>query len=91
VNTLKDATLIPTSAIQHNGQAAFVYVIQDNTAHMKSIKVGVTDGGTAQVTGINPGEVLAVTSFDKLQDNSKVVIFNKPAPAPGSNQGSSAP
>jgi multidrug efflux system membrane fusion protein len=91
VNTVKDATLIPTSAIQHNGQAAFVYVIQDNTAHMKSIKVGVTDGGTAQVTGINPGDVLAVTSFDKLQENSKVVVPNKAAPASPSNQGSSAP
>ncbi len=27
VNTLNDATLIPTAAIQHNGQAAFVYVL----------------------------------------------------------------
>jgi membrane fusion protein, multidrug efflux system len=89
VNTLKDATLIPTSTIQHNGQAAFVYVIQDNTAHMRQIKQGVTDGGTAEVTGINPGDVLANSSFDKLQDNSKVVVSNKPVPA--STQGSSAP
>jgi multidrug efflux system membrane fusion protein len=89
VNTIQDATLIPTSAIQHNGQAAFVYVIQDNTAHMRAVKTGVTDGGTAQVTGINPGDVLANRSFDKLQDNSKVVISNKPVPA--STQGSSAP
>ncbi len=33
VDTIKDATLIPTSAIQHNGQTAFVYVIQDDVAH----------------------------------------------------------
>ena len=33
VNTLQGATMIPTSAIQHNGQASFVYVIEDNTAH----------------------------------------------------------
>ena len=70
-------------------RAAFVYVIQDNTAHMRAVKTGVTDGGTAQVTGINPGDVLANRSFDKLQDNSKVVISNKPVPA--STQGSSAP
>jgi len=38
VNTLHDATLIPSSAIQHNGQVAFVYVLLDNTAHMRSIK-----------------------------------------------------
>ena len=89
VDTQHNATLIPASAIQHNGQAAFVYVLQDNTAHMKSIKQGVTDGGTAQVTGINPGDVLANSSFDKLQDNVKVVVSGKPAAA--TTAGSSAP
>jgi membrane fusion protein, multidrug efflux system len=83
VNTLHDATLIPTSAIQHNGQTAFVYVLQDGTAHMRTIKQGVTDGGTAQVTGINPGDVLANSSFEKLQDNVKVVLAGQPASAQG--------
>ena len=90
VNTIQNATLIPTSTIQYNGQTAFVYVIQDNTAHMRTIKPGVADGGTEQVTGINPGDVLANTSFDKLQDNSKVVISNKAVPASAA-QGSNAP
>jgi membrane fusion protein, multidrug efflux system len=89
VDTLHDATLIPASAIQHNGQADFVYVLQDNTAHMRSIKSGVTDAGQTQVTGINPGDVLANSSFDKLQDNIKVVIAGKPAS--GNSAGSTAP
>jgi multidrug efflux system membrane fusion protein len=86
VNTLHDATLIPGSAVQHNGQTAFVYVLQDNTAHMRTIKPGVTDGGITQVTGVSPGEVLANSSFDKLQDNSKVAIAANP-PAPGNAPG----
>jgi multidrug efflux system membrane fusion protein len=90
VNTLHDATLIPGSAIQHNGQTAFVYVLQDNTAHMRTIKPGVTDGGTTQVTGVSPGDVLANSSFDKLQDNSKVVIAGNPG-APGNAPGGSSP
>ena len=90
VNTLQDATLIPTSAIQHNGQVAFVYVIQNNVAHLKNIKAGVTDGDTAQVTGIDPGDVLADSSFDKLQDGAKVSISNKPIPA-STTSGSTAP
>jgi multidrug efflux system membrane fusion protein len=89
VNTLQGVTLIPSSAVQQNGQASFVYVIQGNFAHMRSIKPGVTDGGKTQVDGINPGDVLANSSFDKLQDNSAVVVSNKPAPANAS--GSSAP
>jgi multidrug efflux system membrane fusion protein len=89
VNTLQGATLIPASAIQQNGQASFVYVIQNNIAHLRSIKPGVTDGGVTQVDGINPGDVVANSSFDKLQDNSAVVVSTKPAPA--STNGSSAP
>src|SRR6202167_6120414 len=43
VNTLQGVTLIPASAIQQNGQASFVYVIQNNIAHIHSIKTGVTN------------------------------------------------
>jgi multidrug efflux system membrane fusion protein len=84
VNTLRGVTLVPASAIQQNGQASFVYVIQENYAHMRSVKPGVTDGGFTQVDGVNPNDVLADSSFDKLQDNAKVAISNKPAATGGS-------
>ena len=74
VETLQDVTLIPSSAIQQNGQTSFVYVIEDNVAHLKNIKPGVSDGGLTQVDGINPGDVLADSSFDKLQDKSKITV-----------------
>jgi multidrug efflux system membrane fusion protein len=74
VNTLEEATLIPSAAVQHNGQAAFVYVLKDNKAHLQPVTVGVIDGQTAQVTGVNPGDVLATSSFDKLQENAPVSI-----------------
>jgi membrane fusion protein, multidrug efflux system len=77
VNTLQGVTLIPASAIQQNGQASFVYVIQNNVAHMRSIKPGVTDGGLTQVEGISPGDVVANSSFDKLQDNTAVAVPGK--------------
>ncbi len=90
VNTLDGATIIPTSAIQHNGTAAFVYVIQDNTAHQRSVKPGVTEGNNTEVTGVEPGEVVADSSFDKLQDKARVVISKQPLPA-SSTIGSNAP
>jgi multidrug efflux system membrane fusion protein len=89
VNTLMGVALIPTAAVQHNGQAAFVYVLSDNKAHLRPITVGVTNGNTAQVQGVNPGDVLATSSFDKLQDGTAVAISGKPAHANPS--GSSAP
>jgi multidrug efflux system membrane fusion protein len=76
VNTLRGVTLAPSSTIQQNGQASFVYVIQNDTAHIRTVKPGVTDAGLTQVDGINPGDVLANSSFDKLQENTAVVISN---------------
>jgi len=87
VDTLQGVTLIPASAIQQNGQASFVYVIQNDIAHLRSIKPGVTDAGVTQVDGINPGDVVANSSFDKLQDNTAVVVSNRPAPASTSGSG----
>jgi multidrug efflux system membrane fusion protein len=93
VNTLQNVTLIPASAIQQNGQASFVYVIQNGVAHMRSVKPGVTDGGLTQVDGINPGDVVANSSFDKLQDNVAVAVSNQAAtkPAAANTSGSSVP
>jgi membrane fusion protein, multidrug efflux system len=90
VNTVQGATLIPTSAIQHNGAESFVYVLTNDTAHRRSVKPGVMEGQTTQVTGINPGDVVANSSFDKLQDNAKVIVSTKPIPA-AATAGSSAP
>ena len=90
VNTLQGATIIPTSSIQHNGNVSFVYVIEDNTAHMRNVQPGVTEGNNTEVTGINPGEVVADSSFDKLQDKAKVVVAKQPLP-PSRRIGSNAP
>jgi multidrug efflux system membrane fusion protein len=79
VNSLHGVTLIPTSAIQQNGQVSFVYVIQNNIAHMRIVKPGVADGGFTQVEGVNPGDVVANSSFDKLRDNAEIVVSTKPA------------
>jgi multidrug efflux system membrane fusion protein len=84
VQTLKDMTLIPTSTIQHNGQTAFVYVIQNGTAQMRTIKPGTVDAGLTAVEGIQPGEVVANSSFEKLQPNAKVTLAQGSQPADAS-------
>jgi len=86
VNTLNGVTLIPTAAVQHNGQAAFVYVIANGVASVRNITPGVAEGGKTAVEGINPGEVVATSSFDKLQNGSKVVVAKQ---APAANRATS--
>jgi membrane fusion protein, multidrug efflux system len=88
VNTETGVTMIPGAAIQHNGDTAFVYTIAGGKAKQTTVTSGVTDKGVTAVTGIQPGDVVATSSFDKLQNGSSVSIAkNAPAPA-NPNQGS---
>jgi membrane fusion protein, multidrug efflux system len=94
VNTLQGVTLVPASTVQQNGASSFVYVIQNNVAHVRAVKPGVTDNGMTQVDSVKPGEVLADSSCDKLQDNAKVAAAGKPAAgktAATATSGTSAP
>jgi len=73
VDTLRGVTIVPTPAIQRNAQGAFVYLIKpDQTATLRSVTVGVTDGNNTAVQGLEPGEVVASNGFDKLQEGVKV-------------------
>jgi multidrug efflux system membrane fusion protein len=87
VTTQHNVTLIPTSGVQRNAQGPFVYLIQDQKATLRTVKVGTTDGNITAVEGINPGDVVAVNGFDKLQDGVPVRI-QKPGASGGANANS---
>lgn len=75
--TESNVTLVPSAAVQRNAQGAFVYIIKsDNTASVRTVTVGTTDGDTTVVQGLNPGEIVATNGFDKLQDGAKVTQSN---------------
>jgi multidrug efflux system membrane fusion protein len=77
VDTQHGVTLVPTAAIQRNAQGAFVYVVTaGDTATMRPATVGTTDGNTTAVQGVNPGDIVIVSGFDKLQDGAKVAARN---------------
>ena len=91
VNTLNDQTLIPSSAIQHNGSTDFVYLIAENKASMRTVTVGYSDKGNTAVQGIQPGDVVANSSFEKLQNGSQVTASKIKLPAVNSAAESDAP
>jgi membrane fusion protein, multidrug efflux system len=74
LDTLQGVVLIPSSAIQHNGDQTYVFLIQDNVAHIHNVKPGVSESGKTEVEGLNAGDVVADSSFEKLQDGSKVTV-----------------
>lgn len=77
VNVLKNQVLIPNSAIQRNGTQAFVYLLRNNVATITNIKVVTSDGVNSAVTGLQSGDQVANSSFEKLQDKSKVRIVKQ--------------
>ncbi len=89
LETLQNVVLIPSSAIQHNGDVAFVFLIQNGVAHIHNIKPGVTESHMTEVQGLNPGDQVADSSFEKLQDGSKITI-SKQQILPSNNE-SNAP
>ncbi len=89
VQTLQNQILIPSSAVQINGNTSFVYVIQNGKATVATVKPGVTNAGITAVQGISAGAVVANSSFDKLQNGSAVTISTVQLPSDSSE--SSAP
>jgi multidrug efflux system membrane fusion protein len=86
VKTLQNAVLIPTAAVQRNGTQAFVYIVSGNTVKIRNIEELTNENQVAAVTGINPGEVVPTTGFDKLQDGSAVKIEGAPAQEQAANR-----
>jgi multidrug efflux system membrane fusion protein len=83
VNTLRNVMLIPSAAVQRNGVQAFVYKVNSNhAASIQNIVEKTTDGNTSAVEGLNEGDTVSLTGFDKLQDGTKVEI-EESAPATG--------
>jgi multidrug efflux system membrane fusion protein len=74
VETLKEKVLIPNASIQRNGTQAFAYVVHQNKVSLQNITELSTDGVVTAVEGLEAGEFVALSSFDKLQDGTKVTI-----------------
>jgi multidrug efflux system membrane fusion protein len=91
VNTLQGVTEVPSSTVQQNGSTSFVYIIQNNVAHLRNVTTGVTEAGFTQVTGIGPGDIVANSNFDKLQENTAVTIANNAQSKPGNNAPANTP
>lgn len=78
VRTLRNSVLIPNAAIQRNGTQAFVFIVDKNTVSVRNITEQSTDGNRSAVEGLRNGEMVALSSFDKLQEGTKVTVEQSP-------------
>ncbi len=90
LNVEKNAVVVPSAAIQRGTQGTFVFVVgPDNTAQIKQVKIGVTDGNLIAIdSGLNVGDQVMTDGQDKLQAGSRVQPHPMIAsPASGQGQG----
>ena len=85
VDTLHDAVLVPTAAIQIGAPGSYVYVVNsDATVSVRVIKPGPIDGERAAVlSGLDEGETVVTDGVDRLYDGAKVQL---PEKRPSSNE-----
>jgi multidrug efflux system membrane fusion protein len=75
VRMLKNVTLVPTVAIQHNGTNDFVYVVKpDNTVAVQNVTALTTNEQDTAVQGLNAGVRIATTGFDRLENGVHVTV-----------------
>jgi multidrug efflux system membrane fusion protein len=84
INTIKDAVLVPSAAVQRSPQSTFVYVVSsdtkgdgkgESTVEMRNIEVGPTEGDDTVIqSGLAPSEMVVVEGIDKLQQGAKVTV-----------------
>jgi multidrug efflux system membrane fusion protein len=75
VRMLKNATLVPTVAIQHNGTRDFVYVVKpDNTVAIQDVTTLTSNEQDTAVQGLNAGVNIATTGFDRLENGVHVTV-----------------
>jgi multidrug efflux system membrane fusion protein len=81
-NVLENQIMVPNATIQRNGAQSFVYKIVKgksgkDEAALVNVKVGYTDGTMTAVSGLNEGDQVADSSFEKLQNKSQVRIVTQ--------------
>ncbi|MBU9148384.1 MdtA/MuxA family multidrug efflux RND transporter periplasmic adaptor subunit [Burkholderia multivorans] len=93
VDVIRDATIVPTSAVLTGSIGQFVYIVKpDNTVTVRKVKVGPVDGErTSIVDGVAVGERVVTDGSDRLREGAKISIpADQPKGASGAHGASAA-
>ncbi|MFC5430653.1 efflux RND transporter periplasmic adaptor subunit [Paraburkholderia denitrificans] len=93
VDTLENAVLVPTPAVQTGAPGDYVYLVNaDDTVSVHKVTLGPSDGKhTVVVSGLAAGERVVTDGLDRLADGAKIKpSTGHPAAASGVHEASGA-
>jgi multidrug efflux system membrane fusion protein len=100
VDTKRNVTIVPSTAIQRGPQGTYVYLMQkDSSVKIRPVTVALTSGNSVGIgAGLQPGDSVVVDGQDKLQDGSRIEARSPAGGStnaagqaePGGDQGSAA-
>jgi multidrug efflux system membrane fusion protein len=95
VDTLRNAVVVPSAAIQRNTQGTVVWVVtEDSSVSLRPVTTGPTEGlETAIVSGLAAGERVVTDGVDRIREGAKVEAIEagaKPAAPAANAQGGKA-
>src|SRR5690606_27763839 len=79
VETLQDATLIPSEALQFGSRGHFAYVVgDDNKVQLRILEVGPSNGEHTVIhAGLAEGERVVLEGTDRLRDGAEVEVVDR--------------
>lgn len=85
LETIKQAIVTPSPAVQRGPAGAFVYVLgEDGLAHMRPVTTGRQDETLVVIlSGLKSGETVIVSGFSRLSDGAKVRAIENGGPEGG--------
>lgn len=83
VDTLKQAVLVPTPAVQSGAPGDFVYLVNaDQTVSVHKVTLGPSDGKSTVITaGLTAGQTVVTDGMDRLTDGARVKLAGARGPA----------
>jgi membrane fusion protein, multidrug efflux system len=93
VDTLHDASIVPSAAIQRGAPGTFVYLVKPgDTVSAQPVKLGPSDAkNVAVIKGLKPGDAVVTDGADRLKDGAKVRLVEPGKPAADTAAGSEDP
>jgi hypothetical protein len=72
---------LPGNAVQASGATGVIFVVRDSTVERRAVRLGASgSGGVTVLSGLAPGERVAVGDFTRLKDGVKIRIEQGTSP-----------